>query len=356
METAIHSQPAAHHDASAGRATRAVMPAIGLFVVSPLVAEFLLGNVSISALGYLVIFAPLYGAGALLVREITRRSGRGWPTMILLGLAYALIEEGLVTQTLFNPSYYGFDLLGTAHIGALGMGAWWTLFVLTLHTVWSTSLSIALVETLAARHRTTPWLGGTGLAITAVMFALGVAINAYGTYVEERFVAALPQLIGTAVMIVAVVVAAFAVGPRRGLPHGQPAPSPWLVGAVALLASSVFMGASLLLPAPGSAADWVVVGVYIALYTAVIALVVRWSRRPGWGDRHRLALAGGALLAYAWYAFPSQPIVGATGQVDLVGNTVFATGALAMLAAAAFQVRRPSDTGDVGPPAEDPRT
>jgi hypothetical protein len=47
-----------------------------------------------------------------------------------------------------------------------------------------------------------------------------------------------------------------------------------------------------------------------------------------------LALAGGALLTYAWHAFPQQPVLGSTGQTDLIGNVVFALGALLSLAAA----------------------
>ena len=90
----------------------------------------------------------------------------------------------------------------------------------------------------------------------------------------------------------------------------------------------------------GSATDWAVVGLYLAIYAVVITLVVRWSSRSGWDDRHRLALAGGALLTYAWHAFPAAPIVGATGAIDLVGNAVFAAGAVALLATAAVRVRR----------------
>ena len=50
---------------------------------------------------------PLYGAGALLVRESARRLGRGWPTIALFAAAYALIEEGPVDQMIFNPGYLG---------------------------------------------------------------------------------------------------------------------------------------------------------------------------------------------------------------------------------------------------------
>jgi Icc-related predicted phosphoesterase len=67
---------------------------------------------------------------------------------------------------------------------------------------------------------------------------------------------------------------------------------------------------------------------------AAIALIWRWSRQAGWGRPHVLALAGGALLTYAWHAFPQQPSAGSTGQIDLIGNAIFALGAVLLLAAA----------------------
>lgn len=354
MANSTAPQPTVAPGAANARAGRAVLPALGLFLLAPLIGEYLLGNVSLGGLGYLVLFAPLYGAGALLVREVTRRTGRGWPTMILLGLAYALVEEGLLTQSLFNPDYAGFDLLATAHIDVLGMGAWWTLFVLTLHTVWSTGVSIALVEALATGRRTTPWLGRVGMTVTAVVYVLGAASIAYGSFVEGGFVASPQQFLGAVAAIALVVFAAFAVRRRGGAATDRPVPAPWLVGVTGLLTSSAFMGATFLLPAPGSAIDWVFVGVYLALYAVTIALAMRWSARAAWDDRHRLALAGGALLTYVWYGWPSQPVVGAAGVIDLVGNAVFSAGALVLLAVAVAQVRRHPATPEARRPTRPP--
>lgn len=46
---------------------RRVLPAVGLFFLAPLTAEFLLGNIPITALYLLPMFALLYGSGAILV-------------------------------------------------------------------------------------------------------------------------------------------------------------------------------------------------------------------------------------------------------------------------------------------------
>jgi hypothetical protein len=45
----------------------------------------------------------------VLIREITRRTGRGWPTILLLGAAFGLVQAGLIDQSLFNPGYLDND-------------------------------------------------------------------------------------------------------------------------------------------------------------------------------------------------------------------------------------------------------
>jgi hypothetical protein len=309
---------------------RRVAPAIGLFFLAPLVAEFLLGDLPISFLGALLILAPLYGGGALLIREIVRRSGRGWWSILALGLAYAILEEAFTTQTLFNPDYLHLHLglLKPAYISTLGMGGWWTVFVLTLHTVWSVAVSIGLVEALVPERTTTPWLGNVGLALTGVLFTLAVVATTLHEIKQDHFIASRAQFAWAAVVCIVVTIAAFLL-PRsyRGREPGL-VPSAWFVGAIALVAGSVF----LVVP---KAWAWVAVGIYLVLDLLMIAAVWTWSRRVGWDGRHRLALAGGAALAYAWHAFIQHPAVGNAGMVDRIGNVVFAVGLLVLLVIAA---------------------
>jgi hypothetical protein len=126
---------------------RGIWPALGLVFVAPLVAEFLLGNLPIKLLPALIVLAPMYGGGALLIREVVRRTGRGWPSILLLGMAYGIFEEAFTTQSLFNPNYLKLNLglLTPAYIPSLGIGAWWTLWMLMVHGIWSISTPIALV-------------------------------------------------------------------------------------------------------------------------------------------------------------------------------------------------------------------
>ncbi len=84
---------------------RSILAAVTLFFVAPLVAEYLLGDFPVTFLSPLIMLAPLYGGGALLIRELVRRSGRGWPSILLLGVAYALIEEGFARTDSLQPRY-----------------------------------------------------------------------------------------------------------------------------------------------------------------------------------------------------------------------------------------------------------
>src|SRR5690242_1417016 len=100
---------------------RRVAPAFVLIFLSPFVAEFLLGDFPVTMLPSLLFLAWMYGCGALLIRELTRRAGRGWPTMALLALAFGVLEEGLVTQSLFNPNYVNAHLLDEGFVPSLGI-------------------------------------------------------------------------------------------------------------------------------------------------------------------------------------------------------------------------------------------
>ena len=307
-----------------------VLPAIGLFFLAPLVAEYLLGDLPINLLGALFVLAPMYGGGALLVREIVRRKGGGWANILGLALAYAVFEEAFTTQTLFNPNYMHLNLhlLAPAYIPMLGISAWWTIFVLTLHTVWSISVSIGLVEALVPDRRTTPWLHGLGLGITTALFLIGAALSVAITLKQDTFMASRMQFVVSGIVCLIVIVVALRL-PRRS-DHSQvgvSASTPWVVGAIALATGSIFM----VTPREWG---WMAVAIYFVLDSAVILLVMRWSKSSNWGNLHRLALAGGAALAYAWHAFIQKPVVGG-GIVNRIGNCVFAAGLIVLLVIAA---------------------
>jgi hypothetical protein len=316
---------------------RRIAPAIGLFLFSPLIAEFLLGDLPATLILGLIILAPLYGAGALLIREVVRRRGLGWPSIVVLALAYGIIEEAYTTESLFNPDYADQHLLSYGHVHFLGLGIPWTLFVLTLHTVWSICVPIALVEGLARDRRTTPWLRTPGMIVTTVLFGIGIGVSTVVGQNSYPYNATTAQYLGAAIAVVVLIVIAFLLPRSRPGKVDASGPNPWLVGVVSLVLSSAFIA----LPH-----EWVTATQYetIVLGLDVVAIVIIWvwSRSRGWGDAQRLGLAGGALLTYAWHGFPAQPLGHVSKALDYGSNALFAALAVFLLIVSIVRLRRPA--------------
>ena len=92
-----------------------IPPALVLYLLSPVIGELLSGSAPpvefFNPFG-LIILPALYGSGALLVREITLRWQKRWPTILMLGLAYGIVEEGLMVKSFFDPNWMDLGLLG----------------------------------------------------------------------------------------------------------------------------------------------------------------------------------------------------------------------------------------------------
>jgi len=307
---------------------RKISAVITLFFVAPLVAEYLLGDLPLKLLAALIVLAPAYGGGAILIRETARRTGRGWPAMLTLGTAYALIAEGLVTQSLFNHDYLKMHmhLLDHAYIPALGIGAWWTLFMFNLHTFWSMGVSIALVEALFPAEAETPWLGRAGDSIVAVVFVIGTAANFAIGFRQNQFLASPAQLLSAAVLSVLLMVSTFLLPPRFLIPLRRPriaagtVPSPWITGAVAFV-----LGMTVMYTPPKW--GWAAVAALLALDAVFLVLVAFFSRQTGWNSLHTLSLAAGGGLAYGIHALTQRPLVG--GMLGMrISHTVFLAAAV----------------------------
>jgi hypothetical protein len=310
---------------------RNIPAAIALIITAPLVAEYLLGDIGIRMIGVVLVLAPMYGGGALLIREVVRRMGLGWSRILLLGAAYALIEEGFTTMSLFNPDYLKLHghFLSHAYIPALGMGGWWTLFMLNLHTFWSISVSIALIEGLFPAAAQKPWLGRIGDSVVAGLFLLGCAVGTLITLRGDKFVASHTQLGATALVVVVLIVLALWMPSRVSRMSAMPVPSPWGTGGAALVLGFIVLVIPPML-------NWGAVAVMLGIDLGFLLALNGLQRRPGWTALHTLSLGAGGACAYGLHAFLAPPLFGGHPVwLFRVGNAVFLLAAVGVAAAGA---------------------
>jgi hypothetical protein len=135
-------------------------PVLLLLLLTPGIPEYLssssaINNVVFNPLLFLLQLTAnlgLYGPGALLVHDARVRWKKGWGTVLLLGAAYGILEEGVALSTLFDPK--------AAPAGSLGVyGHWlgvnwvWAVGTVPFHAIFSISIPILLLGLVLPRNR-----------------------------------------------------------------------------------------------------------------------------------------------------------------------------------------------------------
>ncbi|RZQ61328.1 hypothetical protein [Amycolatopsis suaedae] len=287
-------------------------PVVGLLFLAPFCAEFLSGYQGsvLNPIGLLIgvlLVTPLYGSAALLIREFTRRAGRGWPTMLLLGAAFGLVQAGLIDQALFNHgSFADGPYWQTLHtiIPGVEIDANQLMTFVGGHMLVSFAAPIAVVEALAPTRAAKPWLGRRGLVVVVLMYLAAAGYYLVDFVIAPEFRARPVQLIATGVTALLLAAAAFLVPRLRTRSRGR-APWPVLVALLATAAHTVFM----VIRDPGSPGKWAWSSIAIAVAALALlgAVTLICSTRPGWTPAHTLAAAGPALVVYAALAFAVDP-------------------------------------------------
>jgi hypothetical protein len=303
----------------------------------------------------------LYGGGALLIREIVRRQRMGWTSILLLGGAYGIFEEGLVVNTWANPWLPQVCTIVKGRASGLcnysrfgGVILSWASSLTIFHAVVSITIPILLVELVFAGRAPRPWLGRklTTLLILGelLILAAGQFLNIYSF--RQHGLAAPPvgpYLLEVGLMVILAIVA------LRGTPAAISESGPTARAAPRLWTLRIFAFFGMLV---NIALPYVSKSAHIPfplelLVNAVLLLLVgwrifSWSRRRGWGDQQRLALASGALGFFIVVWAPILELAGSAGGSPTRGSLIWALGYLIFLLVLAGKVaRRP--TGNENP-------
>lgn len=273
-----------------------IPPALVLYFLAPAIGELLSSSAPpvefFNPFG-LIVLPALYGSGAILVRELALRWEKRWPSILTLGIAYGIIEEGLMVKSFFDPAWPDLNLLGS--YGRLAGVNWvWSLALCLYHATISIAIPILLVEMMYPERRDESWVGKHGFRGLSILFA---AVVTFG------FLALTPYRPPLIPYILAVGITLLLFRRAKTLLHhwgepGQPPPHAhiWLtlIGFSGVL---TFFIVTYGLPEAG-------VPVIITL-GGLVTLAwglwrsIRWASGDGaWDDRGRFALVAGALTFF----------------------------------------------------------
>jgi hypothetical protein len=109
----------------------------------------------------------LYGPGALLIRELKIRWRKGWLAVFILAIAYVIAEEGLMLNTLFDPTK---NTVGRF----VGVNWVWTAGMIVVHSLLSIFMPILMAEAVYSEKADQPWVKPGTFYLLLVLFAANV--------------------------------------------------------------------------------------------------------------------------------------------------------------------------------------
>lgn len=242
-----------------------------------------------------VITVVPYGCGALIVRELLIRRHKGWISLVLLGLAFGLFFEGIVTRVIFNPDYEDLGALGEyAHVH----GVTWTMAVGIVHFQAAISIisAILLAEMLYPEQRRESWISTRTL--TRCWIALPGWTLVIGAFVP--YVPSLPALLGLFGLLAVLIGLALVIPAEPFAPRQRATPRPLVFGLVGGIGMTLIMIGTYVVPEFDFRPPMpVTFAALLGLTTAELVLLTLMNNGgSAWTDRHRLALVIGFLAFF----------------------------------------------------------
>ncbi len=279
---------------------RRFAPILLLFFLSPILGELVSGAappVEFFKPLSLLMLGALYGSGAILVREYTVRWGKGWPTIFTLGLAYGILEEGLMVKSFFDPNWMDLGLLGTYGRWA-GVNWVWTLDLMIYHSVVSIAIPIFLVEYIFPNRKGDPWLQSRGRNF---FFALLLGVTLLGYFCLTIYRPPILLYMLACFTMFGLILAAKRMPVSWLKNRKDTAKSPtWFIlfGFVAVVVFYILLYG---FPAMGVPV-WITISATV-VWLGISYLVGRFLSGDGaWVEKHILSLVSGVLLFFAFLA------------------------------------------------------
>lgn len=201
-----------------------------LIIATPGIPEYLTGSSKV----FLLFTDPLsfflglgfnialYSTGALLIREFSIKYNKGWFSILLLGGAYGIMEEGISVHTFFQGAG------GTPGVLAIygryvGVDWIWALNITFFHAVFSIGLPLLLLAVAYPQYSRTRLLGSKGTSLVFFLYLLDVLLLNIVLFQSKASAmpTALDYIFFTLLSLVLVAVA-YRISPRVFQARGKP--------------------------------------------------------------------------------------------------------------------------------------
>jgi hypothetical protein len=185
---------------------RRILPPLVLLFLAPAVSQLLSAELApanfFSPFG-LTVLPLIFGGGAILIRDLVKRWGKGWASLLVLGAVYGIVREGLMLRSFFDPSWQDIEVLGS-YGRWLGINWIWSLDRTIYHAVISIAIPVFLTEVMFPAFRKKIWLGKWVSIVLAIVFALNIIFGYFfGTDYQPGAVQYWLTVVAAAVLFVA---------------------------------------------------------------------------------------------------------------------------------------------------------
>jgi hypothetical protein len=269
-------------------------PGLVLLILSPVIGEMISGSSPplefFNPIG-LVFLLLLYGGGAVIIRELALCWHKSWPSILVMGAAYGIVEEGLMVKSFFNPNWTDVGILGS-YGRWLGINWAWTIELIIFHAVFSITIAILLVTLAYPERRSQPWVGRrTFYALCALLAATVVT----GYFLLEPYpVQPALYLLALAGVIALMAIARWLPSPLFK-PKAVKPPKPRWFAVIGLTWGTAFFAIAWIVPGTGIHPLIMILLMILSVAALAAALLKMTGNDTEWSDTHKLALAAGTL-------------------------------------------------------------
>jgi hypothetical protein len=302
------------HRGDRGLAPSLRWQAFGLVALAPFLAELVSGSTPPQEWilpPVFLVFMAIYGLSALVIRDLAIRFRGGPATILVLGLAFGIVNEGMAAHSLFNPAWPGVDVL--ASYGRWEGVSWlWVAWILPFHAVWSISIPIFLVGQIWPENRDRRLLTDRTLLY---LIPIPIVVAVAGSFLIAGYTLTAGQWIGMFVAVLALGWIALRWGRSlsRLRPLGRWFPSPRLAfcaGAMFFVLGQIGTWQTPRLGPYPEVGLVLLVGAFLLLAAMALGL----ERTPA-GDRSRFAFVLGGIAFYVGLSPLSEFALGRFGLV-----------------------------------------